>query len=245
MPSVYYPEELIVGDIIRLDGDEFHHLIHVARYQLNDSVKLNNGKGSLAEGRIISINKKQAEIEIIKIESKFKSQPEIAVAFALLKNKNDLWIVEKLTELGVSHFYPIETRFSLRKNKDSSQDKMLKTAITAIKQCDNAFLPQVYPVMPLDKAILHFKQKNYQLLVASEIENGKPLLQMMQQETSNPVCFFIGPEGGFHPDEFQMFSQSGVQSFSLGNHILRAETAAIAVAAQLTGFYFKTDLSYY
>ncbi len=244
MPSIYFPHILEEG-IIELEGDEFHHLIHVSRYKLQDEVIINNGMGQLSKGIIKSITKRSAQIELFEIQHKIKSKPDLGVAFALLKNKNDLWLIEKLTELGIGHFYPFESRYSLRKNIDSSQDKMVKTCISAIKQCNNAFLPEIHPVQSLDVTVTQLKKDNTFLLVASEKEESKTLFDEIEIKSDRSICFFIGPEGGFHKDEFSMFQKAGLESFSLGNHILRAETAAITVASLLTHYFYKQDKGFY
>ena len=80
-----------------------------------------------------------------------KSQPQIAVAFPLLKNKHDGMIVEKLTELGVKDFFPIITERTVRKLSANTVEKFHKVAIAAMKQCDNAFLPEIAPPEMQDK----------------------------------------------------------------------------------------------
>ncbi|NLM90335.1 MAG: RsmE family RNA methyltransferase, partial [Candidatus Cloacimonetes bacterium] len=101
MPSIYLPELSSEKKIITVEGEEFHHLINVKRIGIGESVKLNSGAGLMAEGKLIKVNKKSAEIEIDKIETfPFPERP-FAIAFALLKNRRDDWLIEKCTELGV------------------------------------------------------------------------------------------------------------------------------------------------
>lgn len=251
MPSFYYPF-LFEKGLLNLEGDEFHHLVNVSRHRVGDEIKLNNGMGNLAYTKIESINKKYAQLEIHKIESFTKGSPEIGVAFSLLKNKNDLWLIEKLTEIGVKHFFPMETRFSVRriidkKNKESDPiiDKMTKITIAAIKQCDNAFLPIIYPINSLEHTLLNIQKMDFIPIVASEQEKEQSLISLVSQKVSAPYCFFIGPEGGFHPDEFNHFIDQQVKTFTLGNHIQRAETAAINVASVISALILESNKEYY
>ncbi len=255
MPSFYIPIKWTDSDLntkMSIDGDEFHHIVNVSRYRVKDEIVLTNGMGQLAYGYINSISKKNAEIHLQKIESYQMGSPEIAIAFSLLKNKNDLWIIEKLTELGVRHFFPMETRYSVRrivdnKNKehDPIQDKMIKTAIAAIKQCDNAYLPVVHSVTPLNETIHKVHDLGFTALVASEKEKETSLSSLYQSLYPKPVCVFIGPEGGFHPEEFSLFMNEGLQTFTLGNHILRAETAAITVSSVILSVMLQQNPQYY
>lgn len=251
MPSFYFPLEFEKGELM-IDGDEFHHMVNVSRYHIQDQVLLNNGNGMLAQAIIQSISKKNAVLEIIDLKNVNKGNPEIAVAFSLLKNKNDLWIIEKLTELGIKHFFPMETRYSVRriidhknKNADPLQEKMLKTAISAIKQCDNAFLPEIRKVDALEHTIRKIKDMDFLPILASEIEHDQSLISILDTHPQQNICFFIGPEGGFHPEEFELFNKHQVTPFSLGNHILRAETAAVSIASVITNHLYHQNPQYY
>jgi 16S rRNA (uracil1498-N3)-methyltransferase len=255
MPSFYFPESL--DDYKRktsltIEGDEFHHIVNVSRHRVGDEILLNNGMGQLAHCEITFISKKNITVSINKIDTYTKSDPEIAVSFSLLKNKNDQLIVEKLTEIGVSQFYPMETRYSVRringyksKESDPSNEKMIKTAITAIKQCDNAFLPKIHSINNIANVIKSVKSHGFEPIIASEIEQNISLEDLYTSIYPKPVCIFIGPEGGFHPDEFELFQQENVRCFSLGNHILRAETAAISSAAVIASYNYKHNKRYY
>jgi 16S rRNA (uracil1498-N3)-methyltransferase len=255
MPSFYLPVIWSDSDLdnnLLLDGDEFHHLVNVSRYRVNDEIILTNGMGQLAYGKISKITKKNADIYISKIDSFQKGTPEIAVAFSLLKNKNDLWIIEKLTELGIKQFFPMETRYSVRritdsknKNHDPIQDKMIKTAISAIKQCDNAFLPIVHPVSTLNETILQIKNFGFKGIVASEKETETSLSELSFKLYPSSLCIFIGPEGGFHQDEFDLFMKEKIDSFTIGNHILRAETAAVTASAIVISSILQKVPKYY
>lgn len=255
MTSFYEPIKWSVEDInktLTISGDEHHHIVNVSRYRVGDTIVLNNGKGQLAYGKIVNINKKSTEFLLEKIDTLTNTKPEIAVAFSLLKNKNDHLIVEKLTEIGVKHFFPMETRYSVRKIVDSknkdidpNQDKMIKTAIAAIKQCDNVFLPNVYPVKSLEKTIIIAKELGFVPIVASEIEKDLTLTDLYVSLYPKPVCLFIGPEGGFHPEEHELFNREEIKTFTIGNHILRAETAAISASSIIAAYNLQKDPKYY
>ncbi|HOE91499.1 MAG TPA: 16S rRNA (uracil(1498)-N(3))-methyltransferase, partial [Candidatus Cloacimonadota bacterium] len=90
MTSFYEPIKWSVEDInktLTISGDEHHHIVNVSRYRVGDTIVLNNGKGQLAYGKIVNINKKSTEFLLEKIDTLTNTKPEIAVAFSLLKNK--------------------------------------------------------------------------------------------------------------------------------------------------------------
>lgn len=243
MPCFYKPDLKIGDDKILITGNEYHHICHVFRKKRGDSIILSNGKGLLAIGVVDSLSKKTVTIKIENTEAKQKSQPEFAVAFPLLKNKHDNMIIEKLTELGVRDFFPITTIRTVRKPSNSTVDKFQKVAIAAMKQCDNAFLPKIHEVRSLHKLINELE--NYIPIAALEIGKQNTLNEIIANSSDKPVCLIIGPEGGFDDKEIEFLQINKVDTFTLGNHILRAETAAIASVSQLVSILLQNDPDYY
>ena len=243
MPCFYVPYMKINDDLILISGSEHHHICHVFRRKEGDEIILSNGKGLLAEGIIDSIKKKELTVSVNKMVTMQKSQPQIAVAFPLLKNKHDNMIIEKLTELGVKDFFPITTARTVRKPSVNTVEKFNKVAIAAMKQCDNAFLPQIHEVRSLSGLIEEMEK--YVPVTALEIGKHRTLNEIAANLEEKSICIIIGPEGGFDKGEIEYLQNKNVATFTLGNHILRAETAAIASVSQLTGYFLQNDPEYY
>ena len=243
MPCFYTPNIKKNDDLIIISGPEFHHIIHVFRRKEGDKITLSNGKGLLARGVIESIKKQELTVSINQIITMQKSQPEIALAFPLLKNKHDNMIVEKSTELGVKDFFPIETERTVRKPSANTVEKFNKVAIAAMKQCDNAFLPQIHEVQSLSELLENMEE--YTPVAALEIGKHKTLNEIVANSEKRSICIVIGPEGGFDKKEIDYLQKKQVATFTLGNHILRAETAAIASVSQLVGFFLQNNPEYY
>ncbi|MDA3813405.1 MAG: RsmE family RNA methyltransferase [Candidatus Cloacimonetes bacterium] len=243
MPSFYTPDMKINDDIVSISGTEHHHICHVFRRKEGDKIILSNGKGLLAEGIIRNVKKKELTVSINKITAMQISQPQIAVAFPLLKNKHDNMIIEKLTELGVKDFFPITTERTIRKSSINAVEKFQKVAIAAMKQCDNAFLPQIHEVQSLNELIE--KMEEFVPIAALEIGKHKTINELVTNLEVRSICIIIGPEGGFDKGEIEYLQNKQVATFTLGNHILRAETAAIASVAQLVGYFLRNNSEYY
>lgn len=243
MPCFFAPDMKTNDNIVMISGAEHHHIVHVFRYKNGDHITISNGNGLLADGIISSIEKKTLTITLENIKSIQKSFPQIAIAFPLLKNKHDNMIIEKLTELGVNDFFPILTERTVRKSSVNTIEKFNKVAIAAMKQCDNAFLPKIHNVRSLSKLIN--EMKGYTPIVALEIGEHKTLNEFIANSESKPICIIIGPEGGFDDKEIEFFVKEKVIAFTLGNHILRAETAAISSVSQLVGYLLQKNPEYY
>lgn len=227
MPSYYLPELGAETEYIKLDGEEYHHLKRVRRQLAGERVLLNNGQGILAEAELLRLGDKAAELKILDIVEYPDFKPRLALAFALLKNHHDELIIEKCTELGAIDFYPFTCRYSVRSEGKNTLSRFRKIALSAIKQCDNPYLPMVHEVQPLDKMLEYVKAEGYLPVICSELKDGV-FLDLLKDERD--LCFIIGPEGGFHSEEFERMA--GLKRLSLSALTLRAETAAIAVAAQ-------------
>jgi 16S rRNA (uracil1498-N3)-methyltransferase len=182
---------------------------------------------------------------VLEIWEEKTSQPKITIAFPLLKNKHDSLIVEKLTELGVKEFFPLITERTVRQPSKNTLDKFTKIAISAIKQCDNAFLPKIHEFSTLKVLIDKLQKMHKQPLVALETGEHRLLVNVVQEFNEQELCLIFGPEGGFSPAEIDFLHQKNIPIFTLGNHVLRAETAAITSVSQLLGFYLKQNPKYY
>jgi len=243
MPGFYAPHLKLSQTSVVLTGDEFHHLCHVFRRKTGDAVLLTNGSGVRAGGVIQHLDKGSASISLDWTQEYEPAKPPMACAFALLRNKNDAIIIDKLTELGVRDLFPFTSDFTVRKSSSNTVGKFQAIAVSAIKQCDNAFLPRIHPVLPLAACLDTISAAHYVPCVA--VETGKHDLLHDARDTGESTCVVIGPEGGFSPEEKALFAKNQLHTFSLGNHILRAETAAITSISQLLHINLINNPQYY
>ncbi len=232
MPSYYTPDLTQSSTFVILEGEEYHHLSHVKRIGIGDEIKFNNGKGIVAIGRISEIGKRNARIEVKYQETKSIPQNNFAIAFALLKNKHDELLVEKCTELGATKFYPLVTEHSVRTPSQNTNQRFERITLAAIKQCDNPWLPEISPTVPIDKALSQIASDGWMPVLCSE---RRPDVWLRDVQFTAPPCFIIGPEGGWSMSEFALFTASNIPEVTISNLIARAETAAIAIAAQYVG----------
>jgi 16S rRNA (uracil1498-N3)-methyltransferase len=229
MPSFYCPELNATTTQIIITGDELHHLSHVMRHKPGDVIRLISATGWVGKGTITNIDKKAADVTIMKADYYHPLKTPFAVAFSLLRNKNDEWMVEKLTELGVKDLFPILTENSVRTPSPNTLTRFRQTALTAVKQCDNPHLPIIHEILNLVQLPSALEQMHYIPVFASE---KRPDTWLDNLEQGISYCFIIGPEGGFSTEELQFFEINKVADISLSHLVLRAETAAVCAASQ-------------
>ncbi|MEC8306880.1 MAG: RsmE family RNA methyltransferase [Chlamydiota bacterium] len=220
----YFPGPLPLGSTISLEASESLHLQKVMRKKKKDAVAIVNGRGTLAEGIVTTLHRHRTEINIVKKESFPRDPlPDLHLLQAHIKLQSLEWIIQKGTELGVSHFhfFPANRSPSLIRNAPSERWQAI--AIGAMKQCGRLFLPTIHCLPGLSD----YPHKERPLYFG--MPTGNHLLS-----TYSPHCYglAIGPEAGWTRKEVEILSLWG-KPICLHPYILRAETAALAGIALL------------
>ena len=137
----YTSENLKIGTITELEGDEFHHIVNVMRFRTGDEVILFNGDGNLFKSKIIEINKKYAKL-LVESEEKSNNEPQIKLTIfqALAKGEKLSLIMQKITEIGASELVLFESKFCDVKSNTSKSERLENITISAAKQCERATL---------------------------------------------------------------------------------------------------------
>lgn len=243
MPIFYHPDITKDTKQITITGEEYNHIKNAIRKKETEEISITNGKGLLATGKILTISNRTISVEVNKYVEKEKSYPRIALAFSLLKKGNEL-IIEKCTELGIYEFFLFISHRTIKQNySDKLVRRLTRVAISAIKQSDSLYLPKINPITSF-QAFLANLDKEYSPLLAWEEENNSSLSSALTETTGN-ICLIVGPEGGFENYEVELAQKHKAQTVSLGNHILRAETAAIVISANSIFYQLHRNPSYY
>ena len=233
----FYSKNLSTGDEqIQLSDEESRHLSKVLRKKPGDRIQITNGEGLLAEG-IVAVEKSKSIICTIQSSRIIPLSPErnIHIALSTIRPNRMDWAVEKLTELGVGTISFFHSHFtSVRAFK---ADHLRKISIGAIKQSQQAYLPQLNPPLPFSEWLQSLNEHENQMrLLAHLADKVQNMLKMQLNEThlnrKSSIVVAIGPEGGFSKDELTMACEKGFRLVSLDNHTLRTETAAVVAAAQ-------------
>ncbi|MBA4189849.1 MAG: 16S rRNA (uracil(1498)-N(3))-methyltransferase [Planctomycetaceae bacterium] len=219
----YTPDPLAPGEYT-LTGSDAHHITAVRRFTTGDAITLFNGDGNDYPATVLGTGKKSVTLNILRTEPTDRELPfEVVIASAIPKGDRADFLIEKLTELGVTRFVPLITTRSVVHPKESTVEKFRRAVIEASKQCGRNWLLQVdtprgwdaflkLPDLPKSRFVLH-------------TGNGLASLPMR-----GGVVIAVGPEGGFTSEEVASASVAGWQTTSLGKRVLRVETAAIAAA---------------
>lgn len=212
---------------------EAHHVSAVARHVEGDEILVFDGTGRQFVGRIDRIQKKFVRGTLLKPRETRRPALELELCFAPNSRTGLEDVLDKGTQLGVAAFRPIITErseYDVLKKWDGKNDRWRQIMISACKQCDTPFVPEILPPLKFPQAISQEEPS----LIAYEAEESHTLFWGMEK-LGNPkrLRVFVGPAGGWTDEEIVVAAQYNVLPVTLGVNILRAETACIAVAAKL------------
>ena len=229
-------------EIAITDKDELHHLSHVLRLGEGVRVVVFNAKAQEAAGRILTSTPKKTVIAIETVrQSSFKT-PAIILACAIPKRGKFECIVEKVTELGADEIIPLKTcRTEVHWDNHQMKQKISRyqtVAVNAAKQSGRTSVPVISPVIDFDSALEGFDAKTV-VFMPSLTGERKNLLEAFEAcHSPEKIAFLIGPEGDFTPQEYARAHQGCCVPVSLGDNVLKVETAAVAAVA-CANFYYR------
>lgn len=233
MPQFFVSLTNIQDNLIKIDDKEtFHHLTRALRVRVGESLKVIDENEIVYQTEIKEINSKEL---ILKIISSKKSERKLGfnltLAQAILHSDAQNFVIQKATELGVSNIIPvIMDNCAIKKDvAEKKSEKWQKIAQEAFKQCERANVPLISNIVKLME--IDFSQYD-KIIVCSEIEKEKTLKHCNVEKAQN-ILLIIGPEGGFSNKEFEFFKEKNFDTISLGNLILKAETAVISAISTL------------
>ncbi len=237
---LYCDESINVGSSILLEKSSNHYLTKVLRAKENQKLILFNNSGNEYHGFVKKISNKHFDIFIENKKFIEKQKLEIEVAFSLCKNPCSDLIVQKLTELGVNSIQPIISKNSIFQKRKIDPDKKIlhwkNIAISSSEQSERVYLPDIREILSFEEYldICTFKEK---IILNTKTKKMLPKVFSSNQES---CAILVGPEGDFTDDEYTLAEQSNFSSASLGDNILRVETAAITAFSFIRMIYNST-----
>jgi len=221
-PRLYAPELPAAGRV-RLPDEEGAHLVRVLRARPGDVVRLFDGAGREVECAVVEAGKGGAVVELRRDVDAPRPAREVVLVTAVPRGERMEWLVEKAVEAGVAAIVPLAANRSVRKEAGpNARRRWGRAAVEAAKQCGRAVVPDVAEPTTLADAIARTSGALRLLAAPGATARVADLVK-----ADGPVAVFVGPEGGFEPDESRALAEAGAAPFGLGPMILRVETAAL------------------
>ena len=250
MKRVFVDPSAITGDEIQLnDKQQMNHLLHVLRMKKGDTILVLDGAGMQYMSEISDETKNSVVLKIISSKP-YKTTSKIAVTLfqGIPKGQKMDDIVRKSTELGVHRIVPLETARVISETNPGTfakkTERFKRIAEEASKQSQRGDIPEVSVPVSIAVAggMISGKEFEFDLaILLYELEDSLTLKQALRAVGSNSsiqerlnIALFIGPEGGFEESEAELLKSCGAVSVTVGDTILRTETAGPAAIAMLS-----------
>ena len=238
------PEDVQTNEgIICIFGNDVNHISNVLRMKPGEELLLSDGEGNDYHCRISAFEDNSEKCVVCDIidttTSRSESPAKIYLFQGLPKADKFEHIIQKSVELGVYEIIPVETarcvvKYDAKKQK-SKGERWGKIAEGAAKQSHRGIIPEVKPVMKLTDALNYAKDLDLVLIPYENYKDIKSTKETIAKiEAGMSVGIFIGPEGGFEQSEVEAAIAEGAVPISLGNRILRTETAPLMLLSVLT-----------
>ena len=216
-----------------LNEEESRHCLRVLRFRSGDKINILDGRGYELEGRLIDENPKGARFDIVKKTHYDKPIYGIHLVVAPTKNMDRMeWMVEKTTEIGVDRISFISCSKSERTTLKN--DRLIKKAISAMKQSGSHYLPTIDPLISYEAFIKNIEGSPIRLICHAEKGKSNAL---MLYPPGLQYLLLVGPEGDFSENELKLALENNFEAVTLGKNRLRTETAALVACTQLNSLH--------
>ena len=250
MPRFYCPVPLVSGAALMLPPAAARH-VQVLRLQPGDTITVFNGQPihdtNLAtaefEATVLRMGRSDVEVQLgaAHLVSRENRRP-VHLAMGMPANDRMDWLVEKATELGVASIQPLLTeRTVLRLTGERAEKKQQHwqgIAVAACEQCGRNTVPKVLSVVAINQWLEQPsgdpQSEHMQRIILSLASPTQTLMGGVNPASTTAVTILSGPEGGLSPQEEARAVQAGFVAATLGERVLRAETAALAALVALT-----------
>jgi 16S rRNA (uracil1498-N3)-methyltransferase len=252
-PRFYCPQ--LSPGVLTLDQHEARHALQSLRLRVGAAVELFDGRGNLGRGVICQPDSQAPDSPLPRRTRSRLASLAVSVAQVTLepapphrlnlvvagcKGPRLDWLVEKCTEMGVSGLTLANFERSVVQTGPRHVGRLTRTAIEACKQCRRTRLPDLQAGLGLAETLSSLGEA--MLLAAHPHAAAVSVAECIRSRAGLPreLVVLIGPEGGFSSRELDQLSAAGARMVCLGPHILRIETAAVAIASQWAGAVIAT-----
>lgn len=238
--TFYIKSEQIDGENISIIGNDVKHIKNVLRYKVDDELEVCDENEVRYKTRITRFLEEEILLEIVEVSEKNTEMSVVVDLYQGLPKSDKMdMIVQKNTELGINRIIPVLTDRVIVKIENSNEKKKLdrwnKIASESAKQSGRQKIPIVENIENLENIVENLSKYDI-VIVPFECEKDKSLKMALKnkEKKHQSIAIIIGPEGGFSDKDITMLENlSNVVKVSLGQRILRTETAGIATLAMI------------
>ncbi|MCR3921187.1 MAG: 16S rRNA (uracil(1498)-N(3))-methyltransferase [Firmicutes bacterium] len=230
MNRFFYRGEQRDDELVRLHGEDAHHLLRVLRVAVGDDVELCEENGLCHLAQITTITKDEVYCVLGEPLPSSETKTTVDLAFGLLKGEKTEFVLQKATELGVATLLPFFSERTVSrpdKKQAKRHQRWQKIVRSAAAQSRRSRIPTVSLPYRWSELMQQFSAYDY-IFLFWEAEHQYSLTEFMHADgQAARILLLTGPEGGLSEGEVQGAINAGATVVTLGPRILRAETAAV------------------
>lgn len=227
LTRIYTENSLVLDQIINIDDDNFHYLKSVMRIRKDEEFRLFNSIDGEFLAKVIEIGRSNLQVRVESFIRSVSKEKKLTLALCIIRPERMMEAIKGAVQLGVTEIVPIlseRTQF-----KAVQHAKINRVIIQSTEQSERFNLPKLLPEITLEEFCK--TNNNKQMIVASESETSDNKIKNISGIEEDPIIL-IGPEGGFSTSDMDIIkSHKNLFLISLGESVLRAETASIVTIA--------------
>ena len=230
----FFVEPSEIGqNTVQITGNDYNHIKNVLRMKPGEQILVSNGQDREYVCRIHHFEEAQIIADIVDVNGPKRELPVTVTLFqALAKGDKMETVIQKMVELGVGRVVPVSTKRAVvkldAKKSEAKTKRWNAISESAAKQSKRGIIPEVSCPVNFRQALEIAKEMDMILIPYEEAENMEHTRVVMSQiKPGMSVGIFIGPEGGFAPEEVEQAKVAGARDITLGRRILRTETAGM------------------
>ncbi len=239
MHHFFTSPDMVKDDEITIKGTDVNHIKNVLRMKIGEESLVSDGTG---KDYLCEIKDYTEDSVVLAIKGESEARTELPTQFYLFqglpKSEKMELIIQKTVELGVYEIIPVNMKRCIVKLDDKKKDSKIKRwqaiSESAAKQSKRGIVPEVKSVMSFKEAMDYAKDFD---MILMPYENHKGMAEtkeiLSQVKPGMKVGIFIGPEGGYDETEVALAVENGFKPITLGNRILRTETAGMCILSIL------------
>lgn len=240
MYRFYVSADQLAEKEVFISGGDVNHIKNVLRLEVGDWIVACDGNGTDYVSRIQSICSDEVVASIEKVQPTGTELPVRITLFQGMPKKDKLeLIIQKAVELGACEIVPVMTKRTVVKLSEEKKinkrlERWQSIAYAAAKQCDRGIIPTVHKPVSYEEALAMADQLDYNVIpyeIQTGMEEARKIVDQACKQRS--LGIFIGPEGGFEPEEVERAMTRNIHPMTLGKRILRTETAGMALLSIL------------
>ena len=240
MYRFYVSADQLAEKEVFISGGDVNHIKNVLRLEVGDWIVACDGNGTDYVSRIQSICSDEVVASIEKVQPTGTELPVRITLFQGMPKKDKLeLIIQNAVELGACEIVPVMTKRTVVKLSEEKKinkrlERWQSIAYAAAKQCDRGIIPTVHKPVSYEEALAMADQLDYNVIpyeLQTGMEEARKIVDQACKQRS--LGIFIGPEGGFEPEEVERAMTRNIHPMTLGKRILRTETAGMALLSIL------------